>query len=154
MKLSQQKITPFLWFDTQAKEAAEFYTGIFKNSKINLVTYYNGGPMPAGTVMTVAFELEGQSFTALNGGPHYKFNPAVSFVISCENQQEIDYYWNALSSGQFEQCGWLVDKFGLSWQVVPSNLGELLSRNKEKAGSAMAALMKMKKIVIAELENA
>jgi predicted 3-demethylubiquinone-9 3-methyltransferase (glyoxalase superfamily) len=156
MKITQQKITPFLWFNNNAKEAAEFYTGIFDNSRItNLTRYSEGAPMPAGTVMTVAFELDGQKFTALNGGPHFKFNPSVSFVISCNDQKEIDHYWNSLSADpKQEQCGWLVDKFGLSWQVIPSNLGELLSKDKERSGRVMAALMKMKKLVIADLENA
>jgi predicted 3-demethylubiquinone-9 3-methyltransferase (glyoxalase superfamily) len=155
MKISQ-KITPFLWFDNNAKEAAEFYTEVFKNSKITDVARYSeGSPMPAGTVMTVAFELDGQKFTALNGGPHFTFNPSVSFVISCENQEEIDYYWNKLSADpESEQCGWLKDKFGLSWQVVPANMGELMSKDKSKAGRVMTALMKMKKLIIADLENA
>ena len=144
------KITPFLWFNDNAEEAANFYISIFKNSKItNVKRYGEAGPGPAGTVMVVVFELDGQVFTALNGGPHFKFNEAVSFVVPCKDQAEIDYYWNALSSDGEGQCGWLKDKFGLSWQVVPENIGELLS-----APGAMRALGTMKKLDIAALQNA
>jgi predicted 3-demethylubiquinone-9 3-methyltransferase (glyoxalase superfamily) len=150
---SSQKIIPFLWFDKEAEEAVNFYTSIFKDSKIkNIARYGKGGPAPEGSVMTVDFELAGQKFLALNGGPHYKFTPAVSFVITCDTQEEIDHYWNKLSSGQFEQCGWLVDKFGLSWQVVPSNMGQLMTGPNSQR--AMQAMMKMKKLIIADLENA
>ena len=120
-----QKITPFLWFDNNAEEAANFYCTVFKDSKIKKILHYGyGGPMPKGTVLTVNFVINGLEFTALNGGPHYKITPAISFVISCKNQDEIDYYWDKLSdAGEFQQCGWLVDKFGVSWQVVPENIG-------------------------------
>ena len=150
---SQQKITPFLWFNDNAEEAVNFYASVFEDSKIDTVTRYGkGGPVPEGTIMTIAFQLHGQKFIAINGGPHYKFTPAVSFVIGCDNQQEIDHYWNRLTSGHFEQCGWLVDKYGLSWQVVPSNMSKLMSG--PNAGRAMQAMMTMKKLIIADLENA
>src|SRR6267378_3093143 len=126
-----QKITPFLWFDNQAEEAAQFYTSTFKNSKILSVSRYgDAGPGPKGSVMVVSFQLAGQQFTALNGGPLFKFNEAFSFVVSCENQQEIDYYWNKLTSdgGRESQCGWLKDKFGFSWQIVPTALGVARAR--------------------------
>ena len=123
-----QRITPFLWFDTQAEEAVNFYTSIFKNSKIGSVSRYSeAGPGPAGTVMVMGFMLEGQEFVALNGGPIFKFNEAVSLVVNCESQEEVDYYWEKLTEGGQEvQCGWLKDKFGLSWQVVPTELIELM----------------------------
>ena len=153
-----QKITPFLWFDTQAEDAAKHYVSIFKNSKINSVTRYpEGSPYPAGTVMTVGFELDGQKYTALNGGPHFKFDPAISFVIDCKDQEEVDYYWERLLSGGGveSQCGWLSDKFGLSWQIVPRQLIELTtSPDREKANRVFAAMMKMVKIDVAELERA
>src|ERR1041385_8589640 len=122
------KITPFLWFDTQAEEAAKFYVSIFKNSKIlSVARYGDAGPGPKGSVMTVSFELNGQQFVALNGGPHFTFTEAISFVVNCDNQQEIDEYWNKLSEGgKPSMCGWLKDKFGLSWQIYPPVLGELL----------------------------
>ena len=150
-----QRIAPCLWFDGQAEEAARFYIGIFKNSKISKVSYYgeagreiHGGK--PGAVLAVAFELDGQSFSALNGGPQFKFNEAISFVVRCEDQDEIDFYWNALSAGGSEvQCGWLKDKFGLSWQIVPANIGELLS-----TPQAMQAMMTMKKLDIATLKQA
>ncbi len=151
------KITPFLWFDTQAEEAARFYVSIFKNSKIVKVARYGeAGPDPAGSVMTVQFELDGQLFIALNGGPHFKFNEAISFSVDCETQQEVDEFWNKLSAGgQESQCGWLKDKYGLSWQVNPTVLGEMLSdSDPEKAKRVMAAMLKMKKIDIAELKKA
>jgi predicted 3-demethylubiquinone-9 3-methyltransferase (glyoxalase superfamily) len=156
--MATQKITPFLWFDNQAEEAAQFYTSIFKNSKIlNVSRYGDAGPGPKGAVMVVNFQLEGQQFTALNGGPLFKFSEAFSFVVNCENQQEIDHYWTKLTAngGQESQCGWLKDKFGLSWQIVPTALMRYLGDpNPKKAKAAMDAMLKMKKIVIADLEKA
>ncbi len=152
-----QKITPFLWFDNQAEEAANFYVSIFKNSKIVKVARYGeAGPGPAGSAMTVMFELEGQEYIALNGGPHFKFTEAVSFSIACKNQQEVDEFWAKLTEGGEEgQCGWLKDKFGLSWQVNPTILGEMLSDlDPQKAKRAMEAMLKMKKIDIAVLQQA
>lgn len=153
-----QKITPFLWYDTEAEEAATFYCSIFKNSRILTVARYpEGTPAPAGSVMTVAFELMGQRFIALNAGPHFKFNEAVSFMIECETQAEIDEYWTKLTSdgGQESMCGWLKDKYGLSWQVTPKALGTLMSDpDKEKAQRVMQAMLRMRKIDIAELEEA
>ena len=152
-----QKITPFLWFDNQAEDAMNFYTAIFKNSKIGQVSRYgDAGPGPKGTVMVGNFALDGQEFMALNGGPIYKFTNAVSFVVNCETQEEIDYYWEKLSSGgKAIQCGWLTDKFGLSWQVVPTVLGELMSSgDPEKSNRVMQALMKMEKLIIADLQRA
>lgn len=150
-----QPITPFLWFDTQAEEAANFYISVFKNSKMIMVSRYGeSGPGPAGSVMVASFELNGQPFLAFNGGPMFKFTEAVSFVIQCENQEEIDYYWNTLTAngGAESMCGWLKDKFGLSWQVVPKNIGALLT-NPKTAAKAGPALMNMKKIIIADLEG-
>ncbi len=151
------KITPFLWYDNQAEQAANFYVSIFPNSRVKEVTRYgDGGPVPSGTVMTVTFELDGQEFIALNGGPHFRFNEAVSFSIDCGSQEEVDYYWDSLTDGGEEgECGWLKDRYGLSWQVNPRRLGELLS-DPEPARSrrAMEAMLKMKKIDIAELERA
>lgn len=153
-----QKITPFLWFDTNAEEAADFYTAIFKDSTVNGKTYYGeNAPLPQGTVLTVNFTLNGIKFTALNGGPTFKFTEAISFVINCETQEEVDYYWNILlkDGGQKSQCGWLKDKFGLSWQVVPVQLLELLAdKDKAKANRVMQAMMKMIKLDIATLEKA
>jgi predicted 3-demethylubiquinone-9 3-methyltransferase (glyoxalase superfamily) len=149
--LQSSRITPFLWFDSNAEEAVDFYISIFKNSR-RLTELRNTGdaPGPKGGVLTVAFELDGLRFTALNGGPHFKFNEAISFVVTCDSQEEIDYYWSKLTAGGTEvQCGWLKDKFGLSWQIVPARLGELLNHPK-----AMQAMMKMKKFDIAELERA
>jgi predicted 3-demethylubiquinone-9 3-methyltransferase (glyoxalase superfamily) len=155
------RITPFLWFDTQAEEAALFYTSIFKNSRINEISRYGKAGREthgkdAGSVMTVAFELEGQSLVALNGGPHFKFNEAVSFQITCETQDEIDYFWSKLSDGGREsQCGWLKDKFGLCWQVVPAILPHLLTDDDgAKSERAMSALLQMKKLDIASLQRA
>ena len=151
------RITPFLWYDTQAEEAAKFYASIFKNSKIGKVSRYGeAGPGPAGTAMTVQFELDGQPFIALNGGPEFKFTEAVSFSIACKTQDEVDYYWEKLSDGGEEgPCGWLKDKFGLSWQVNPTILGEMLSDpDPQKAKRAMNAMLKMKKIDIATLKRA
>lgn len=152
-----QKITPFLWFDGQAEEAARFYTSVFPNSRITKVARFNeAGPGPAGAVMTVAFELEGQSFIALNGGPLYKFNEAVSFVVNCQTQEEVDTYWEKLSAGGVEvQCGWLKDKFGLAWQITPTVLPELLSDpDPAKAARAMKAMFGMKKLDIRALREA
>lgn len=153
-----QKISPFLWFNGQAEEAANHYVNVFKNSKVNHVARYGENmPMPAGTAMTVSFELDGQKFTALNGGPHFTFNESVSFVIDCKDQDEVDYYWESLlaGGGTESQCGWLKDKYGLSWQVVPRRLIELASdSDKAKAGRAMQAMMGMVKINVAELERA
>jgi predicted 3-demethylubiquinone-9 3-methyltransferase (glyoxalase superfamily) len=153
-----QKITPFLWFDRQAEEAARFYTSIFKNSKVGAVSHYgDGAPLPKGTVMTVAFELDGQNFTALNGGPHFKINEAVSFVVNCESQDEIDHYWSKLTAegGQPVQCGWLKDKFGVSWQIVPTLLGKLVSdKDPARSSRVMQALMGMVKLDINGLQAA
>lgn len=157
MSLQSQKITPFLWFDSQAEEAAHFYTSVFKNSKISTVTRYgDAGPGPKGSVQTIAFELEGQKFTALNGGPHFKFTEAISFVVNCETQEEVDQYWNRLTEGGHEvQCGWLKDKYGLSWQIVPTALFRLLQNpDPAKTNRVMQAMFKMKKLDIAALENA
>jgi predicted 3-demethylubiquinone-9 3-methyltransferase (glyoxalase superfamily) len=158
-----QKITPCLWFDDQAEEAVEFYTAIFRNSKIvNIARYGEAGHdvhgKPAGAVMTVAFELAGQAFTALNGGPMFKFNEAISFQVNCETQEEVDYYWEKLSEGgdeKAQQCGWLKDKYGASWQVVPSVLIEMINDpDSEKSRRAMEAMLQMKKIDIDELKRA
>jgi predicted 3-demethylubiquinone-9 3-methyltransferase (glyoxalase superfamily) len=151
------KITPFLWFDNQAEEAAKFYTSIFKNSKITTVARYpEGSPGPAGSVMTVDFELDGQRFTALNAGPLFKFTEAISFVVRCENQQDVDEYWSKLSAGGEEsQCGWLKDKFGLSWQITPNVLIEMLQdKDAEKSKRVMQAMLQMKKIEIKALKEA
>jgi predicted 3-demethylubiquinone-9 3-methyltransferase (glyoxalase superfamily) len=155
--MSLQKITPFLWFDGQAEEAANFYVSIFRNSKISKVTRYSeAGPAPAGSVMTVDFELEGLPFTALNGGPIYKFTEAISFVVHCRNQDEVDYYWDRLSADGGEiQCGWLKDKFGLSWQVTPTVLLELMGDpDPKKAARVAQAMFKMKKLDIRALQAA
>lgn len=151
-----QKISPFLWFDTQAEEAAKFYISVFKNSKIGNISRYDVAANKAagrleGSAMTVSFELDGTDFTALNGGPQFKFNESVSFSVVCKDQAEIDYYWQKLTEngGQESQCGWLRDKFGLSWQIVPENLGSLISTPK-----AMQAMLKMKKLDIATLQQA
>jgi predicted 3-demethylubiquinone-9 3-methyltransferase (glyoxalase superfamily) len=153
-----QKISPFLWFDDEAEEAAKFYTSIFKNSKIGNISYYRkGGPRAAGTVMTVEFQLEGQDFIALNGGPMIKFSEAVSLSVDCSSQEEIDYFWQKLSAegGQTGPCGWLKDKFGLSWQVNPRILAEMLQdTDAAKAERVMRAMMEMEKIDIAELNEA
>ena len=152
-----QKITPFLWFDNQAEEAVKLYTSIFKNSKIGKVARYgDAGPGPKGSVMTIAFELEGQEFTALNGGPVFKFNESISFVVDCKSQQEVDDLWAKLSDGGEEgMCGWLKDKFGVSWQIVPTVLPELLNDpDPVKANRVMQAMLKMKKIDIQALRQA
>ena len=152
-----QKITPCLWLDTEGEEAAQFYTSVFPNSRIVEVTRYgSAGPRAEGTVMTVSFELDGQSFIALNGGPDFKFNEAISLSVDCESQDEVDSYWNALTEGgEGGPCGWLKDKYGVSWQIVPSVLTELISNpDQEKAQRVMAAMLQMGKIEIDELENA
>jgi predicted 3-demethylubiquinone-9 3-methyltransferase (glyoxalase superfamily) len=152
-----QRISPFLWYDDNAEEAANFYTSIFKNSKIkNVSRYGDAGPGPKGQVMVVNFELDGLEFVALNGGPQFKFTEAISLVVNCRNQEEVDHYWEKLSvGGQQVQCGWLKDKFGLSWQVVPTILGELMSdKDPRKADRVMKAMLKMVKIDIAELKRA
>jgi predicted 3-demethylubiquinone-9 3-methyltransferase (glyoxalase superfamily) len=152
-----QKITPFLWFDNQAEEAVNFYTSIFKNSKVGNVTRYGeAGPGPAGSVLTASFELEGLEFTALNGGPHFKFTEAISLHVSCESQEEVDYYWEKLSDGgQIQQCGWLKDRFGMSWQIVPTALHRLLNDpDPQKANRVMHAMLQMKKLDIAGLQKA
>jgi predicted 3-demethylubiquinone-9 3-methyltransferase (glyoxalase superfamily) len=148
---SQPRITPFLWFDQNAEEAVDFYFSVFKNSRrVSELRNTGDAPGPKGSVLVVSFELDGQRFTALNGGPMFKFNESISFVVRCGSQDEVDYYWAKLSSGGSEgQCGWLKDRFGLSWQIVPSRLPELLKNSK-----AMQAMMKMKKLDIAELERA
>jgi len=152
-----QKITPFLWFDTQAEEAAKFYASVFPNSKIlKTARYGEAGPGPKGSVMTVEFELDGQRMIALNGGPQFKFTEAISLSVDCKTQEELDHYWTKLSQGGKEQpCGWLKDKYGLSWQVNPAILGELLSGpDAKKAKRVMEAMLKMKKIDIAALKAA
>jgi predicted 3-demethylubiquinone-9 3-methyltransferase (glyoxalase superfamily) len=153
-----QRISPCLWFDTQAEEAAKFYTGIFKNSKIKSVTHYgDAGPMPAGTVMVVTFELDGVEFIALNGGPIFKFSEAVSLSVGCRTQAEVDYYWSALTTGGEEgPCGWLKDKYGLSWQVVPLEFTELMvaSSDAKRVKQMTQAMMTMKKLDLAALKAA
>src|SRR5882757_129444 len=152
-----QKITPFLWFDQQAEQAAAFYTAIFPNSKVvKVLRYGEAGPGPAGSAMTVEFQLEGLTFVALNGGPHFKFTEAISFVVNCQTQDEVDAYWEKLSAGGAEvECGWVKDKFGLSWQIVPTLLPKLLSDpDPEKAGRVMKAMLSMKKIDIRGLQQA
>ena len=153
----QQKITPNLWFDTEAEEAAEFYISVFKNSRVvNVARYTEAGPRPAGTVMTVEFELDGQRFIGINGGPEFTFSEAVSFMISCETQEEIDYYWDQLTEGGEEgPCGWLKDKFGLSWQVVPTGMDEIFADpDPTRAERAMRAMFGMRKLDIATLRSA
>ena len=153
-----QKITTFLWFNDQAEEAAKFYTSLFKNARIvDTKRYGKGTPMPEGGVMTVTFEVDGQQFIALNGGPHFTFTPAVSLFVNCEDQAEVDRLWNAMTTdgGQESMCGWLVDKYGLSWQIVPKQLGGMMSDpNREKANRVTAALMQMKKLDLPALERA
>lgn len=152
-----QKITPFLWFDNQAEEAINFYTSIFRNSRVlNVARYGDAGPGPAGSVMTATFELDGQEFTALNGGPQYKFTEAISFLVNCKTQKEVDELWEKLSEGGEEgPCGWLKDKFGVSWQIIPTALGEMLSDpDPAKAQRVMEAMLKMKKIEIPLLQQA
>jgi predicted 3-demethylubiquinone-9 3-methyltransferase (glyoxalase superfamily) len=151
------RITPNLWFDTQGKEAAEFYVSIFPNSEIRSVTYYNdAGPGPAGTVLTVDFVLDGQQFTAINGGPQFTFDEAISLLINCKDQDEVDYYWSKLTAGGEEsQCGWLKDKYGLSWQVVPEGMEAMLNDpDQGRAERGMRAMLGMKKIDLAAIEAA
>lgn len=150
-------ITPHLWFDTQAEEAAKFYVSIFENSRITGVSHYTeAGPMPAGTVLTVTFELDGQRFVALNGGPEFKFNPSISLMVHCDSQNEIDRFWKTLTDGGKEDmCGWLTDKYGLSWQIVPSILDDLmLNSTPEQANRVMGAIFDMKKLEISRLKEA
>ena len=157
MSKSLQKITPFLWFDHEAEEAARFYTTVFENSRIEAVTRYGeSGPGPKGSVMTVAFELDGQKFVALNGGPAYKFTEAISFVVNCENQQEVDEMWEKLSSGGKEiECGWLKDRYGLCWQIVPAVFFEMMQDpDAERKERVIRAMFQMKKFDIAGLEAA
>jgi predicted 3-demethylubiquinone-9 3-methyltransferase (glyoxalase superfamily) len=161
MQTNIQKIIPFLWFDSQAEEAVSFYTSIFNNSKIVSITRYGeegaeASGRPKGTVMTVTFELKGQEFTALNGGPHFKFTEAISFVVNCESQDEVDELWEKLSEGgEKQQCGWLKDKYGVSWQIVPTVLGEMLQdKDPKKSERVMKALLQMDKIDIKTLEQA
>ena len=152
-----QKITPFLWFDGKAEEAMKFYVSIFKNSKVGSVTRYGeAGPRPEGTVMSATFQLDGQDFFALNGGPQFKFTPAISLFVNCETQQEVDELWEKLSEGgEKQRCGWLKDRFGLSWQIVPSVLGKLLrDKDPEKSNRVMKAMMQMDKIDISGLQKA
>jgi predicted 3-demethylubiquinone-9 3-methyltransferase (glyoxalase superfamily) len=161
MPIAKQKITPCLWFDAQAEEAAKFYTAIFANSRITKISRYTEAGRDvhgkaAGSVLTVEFELDGETFTALNGGPHFKFNEAVSFQVMCEGQAEVDYFWQRLSDGGQEgQCGWLKDRFGVSWQVVPQVLPQMLTdADGAKRERAMSALMTMKKFDVAALQRA
>jgi predicted 3-demethylubiquinone-9 3-methyltransferase (glyoxalase superfamily) len=159
MKFSKDKITPFLWFDSQAEEAAKFYCSIFPKSKIHKVYKYPEGVpgVPKGKVMTVSFEIKGQKFTAMNAGPHFKFNESISFVVLCDSQAEVDFYWKKLTSGGGEEsmCGWLKDKYGLSWQITPKDLIRMnTDKNREKAGRAMAAMMTMRKIDIKKMRKA
>lgn len=157
-----QKITPFLWFDHQAEEAAKFYTSVFKNSRIGRILRYDeasskAAGRPVGSVLTIEFEIEGQKFTALNGGPQFKFNESVSFVVYCQTQDEVDYFWQKLTAdgGQESECGWLRDKFGLSWQVTPTVLIEMLhDKDPKKSGRVMNAMMQMQKIDISKLKAA
>ncbi|HXB40334.1 MAG TPA: VOC family protein [Bacteroidia bacterium] len=154
---AKQKITPCLWFDGNAQEAAKFYISIFKKSKILITTHYgDNSPMPKGKIMTVTFTLNGQEFMALNGGPAFKFNEAISLMVNCDTQKEIDYFWEKLSEGGTEvQCGWLKDKYGLAWQIVPSILGKWFKhKNNEKKQRMVQALWQMKKLDIKKLEDA
>lgn len=156
-----QKITPFLWFDGKAEEAAKFYVSVFKNSRIGTISRYDeegakASGMPKGTAMVVTFRLDGQEFMALNGGPHFKFTEAISFMVDCKTQEEVDYFWEKLSEGGEEgQCGWLKDRYGLSWQIVPAVLGKLIAdKDAEKSGRVMAAMLMMKKLDIKKLKKA
>jgi predicted 3-demethylubiquinone-9 3-methyltransferase (glyoxalase superfamily) len=152
-----RKIIPFLWFNDNAEEAINFYASVFQDSKIGKMSRYGeAGPGPKGSLMTAQFTLNGQEFIALNGGPQFKFTEAVSFVINCDTQKEIDYYWEKLlhAGGQTQACGWLKDKFGLSWQVVPSHLGALMSGTPEQSSRVMGALMKMVKLDLQTLQDA
>jgi predicted 3-demethylubiquinone-9 3-methyltransferase (glyoxalase superfamily) len=161
-KENMQKITPFLWFDDQAEEAVKFYTSIFKNSKVGRVLRYDenaakASGRPLGSVLTIEFEIAGQKFTALNGGPEFKFNESISFVVHCDTQKDVDYFWEKLTAdgGQESACGWLKDKFGVSWQITPTVLIDMLhDKNPEKAGRVMKAMLQMKKIDIKTLNKA
>jgi len=161
MSAIKQRITPFLWFSDNAEEAVDYYVGIFKNSKVGKVTRYTkesaqASGRPERSVMTIAFNLDGQEFTAINGGPEFKFTEAISLVVNCKDQKEIDHYWNKLSQGgpaEAQMCGWLKDRFGLSWQIVPEKLAELIS-DPNTAGNVMAAVLKMRKLDLATLERA
>jgi len=153
----QPKITPFLWFNDNAEEAMNYYVSIFKNSKVLSINRYSeAGPGPSGSVMTATFELDGQQFTALNGGPEFGFTEAISFFVNCETQQEVDELWDKLcAGGEASMCGWLKDKYGLSWQIIPKALGEMLSdKNPEKAGRVMKAMLQMQKIDAKKLKEA
>ncbi len=156
--MAKQKITPFLWFDGNAEEAMNLYTSIFKNAKVGkIIRYGKGGPGPEGSVLTASFELEGQEFVALNGGPAFKFTEAVSFVVNCETQEEVDMYWDKLiaDGGQESECGWLKDKFGLSWQITPTILIKYLGdKDAKKAQRVMDVMLKMRKIIIADIQSA
>lgn len=161
MRRTLQRITPFLWFDDQAEAAVNVYVSVFENSRVGGVSRYDeaaskAAGRPAGSVMTIEFELEGQAFTALNGGPHFTFTEAISFVVNCQTQDEVDHYWEKLSAGGQEiQCGWLKDRFGVSWQIVPIVLPEMLQdEDPEKAKRVMAAMLKMKKLSIDGLQHA
>ena len=152
-----QRITPFLWFDDKAEEAVNFYTSVFRNSRVVGVTRYGeAGPGPKGSVMSATFQLEGQEFMALNGGPHFQFTPAISLFVKCETQKEVDELWAKLSKGgEIQQCGWLKDKYGLSWQIIPNALGELLQdKDAKKSQRVMQAMLRMKKIDIKALQDA
>ncbi len=152
-----QKVTPFLWFDGKAEEAAKFYVSLFKNAKLGEVRRYpDGSPAPAGAAMSASFQIDGQDYIAFNGGPHFKFTPAVSLFVSCETQEEVDELWEKLSEGgEKSRCGWLKDKYGLSWQIIPAALGQgLQDKDPEKAKRVMQAMMQMSKIDIAEIEKA
>jgi predicted 3-demethylubiquinone-9 3-methyltransferase (glyoxalase superfamily) len=156
-----QKITPFLWFDDKAEEAAKFYVSIFKNSRMGIISRYGDevakvAQRPKGSVMTVAFQLEGQEFVALNGGPQFKFSEAISFVVNCDTQAEIDYFWEKLSAGgKIQQCGWLKDKYGVSWQVVPTIMDEMMQdKDVAKSERVMKAMLEMEKLDIAVLQRA
>jgi predicted 3-demethylubiquinone-9 3-methyltransferase (glyoxalase superfamily) len=152
-----QKVTPCLWFDTEGEEAASFYTSVFPNSRItDIARYGSAGPRREGTVMTVSFELDGQEFVALNGGPEFTFNEAISFQVSCKDQEEVDAYWSTLSEGGEQgPCGWLKDRFGVSWQIVPARLTELLSDpDRERSQRVLQAMLQMKKIEVDDLERA
>ncbi len=163
MQARFQRITPFLWFDDQAEEAVGFYTSVFDNARVVSTTRYSkegaqASGRPEGSVMTIAFQLDGQDFTALNGGPHFKFNEAISLVVNCQSQEEVDHYWDHLSQGgdeKAQQCGWLKDRYGVSWQVVPKQLIELLTGpDPDKARKAMQAMLQMKKIDLETLRRA
>jgi predicted 3-demethylubiquinone-9 3-methyltransferase (glyoxalase superfamily) len=152
-----QKVTPFLWFDGKAEEAAKFYVSLFKNAKLGEVRRYaEGSPAPAGSAMSASFQIDGQDYIAFNGGPHFKFTPAVSLFVNCETQEEVDYFWEKLTAGGNEsQCGWLKDKFGLSWQIVPAALGQMLGdKDPAKSKRVMEAMLQMRKIDIARLQQA